>query len=593
MLVLIASRLNICDIDIIKDCLMGPFCLPLPSDNINLENDPMILSCPWKDSKELDFVIEKIGIIYNDILQVFSLGLNQIHKVDYPMSFWKILIGPWLNWIINVIYDKYYRLLQAKKENVGELFIEEKFLYRSVQDTFEFVSLINHDESYNSYIISQVAEFIGYPKKIHSKKNGDSKVTVKKVFSAQKKITSLKEKIYNFFVKNFYSYSDIHIYQSGHSSRFLWELFLRSKGKIVEIQRIQNNLIYPDYNNDLRKIFSEKIMFLLSNKASEIYNLIGDIASQNIPRCWLEGFNFLCSTAKINFEAINTRKIVSSIGWYCDEVFKLWAATCALKGAKLIGIQHGGNYGVKDYLYAEEHEISITHEYFTWGWHKYDRKCRITPSPAQKLLDIKFREKNIIKKFNADKILYIVTPGCRFLIQFPTIPELFSKYHVEQEEFLSKLPFVILKKLTIRLHLEDNIWEIEKRLSQRFKNLKFENWNIPFRRSIIDCKIIICDHLSTTFIEVLASNIPIILFWNNDIEKIKDSARPYFDNFEKVGILHKSGKSAANFLSNIEYDVYKWWSGSILQQVVQEFCNNFAKKSKHPVQEWCDLLIKE
>lgn len=55
---------------------------------------------------------------YYEILILLSNRLNAIHKLDYPVSFWQMVLGYWLYRHISVVYDKYLYLSGIDLDNI-------------------------------------------------------------------------------------------------------------------------------------------------------------------------------------------------------------------------------------------------------------------------------------------------------------------------------------------------------------------------------------------------------------------------------------------------------------------------------------------
>ena len=43
--------------------------------------------------------------------------LNEIHQVDHSLHNWRILIGPWLGWFIQMVFDRWTMLKHAFDKN--------------------------------------------------------------------------------------------------------------------------------------------------------------------------------------------------------------------------------------------------------------------------------------------------------------------------------------------------------------------------------------------------------------------------------------------------------------------------------------------
>ena len=72
-------------------------------------------------------------------------------------------------------------------------------------------------------------------------------------------------------------------------------------------------------------------------------------------------------------------------------------------------------------------------------------------------------------------------------------------------------------------------------------------------------RIVVTDALSTSYLESLVMDIPVICYVNRASLHLKSEYDMFFDDLVKAGILHFSGKSAAAHLSSIYHSPEKWW----------------------------------
>jgi putative transferase (TIGR04331 family) len=584
-LMLIGSRLDLGNVKDSTLVLIGPGCLPLPSDQVNLSLDQYrILECPWRTPQDRIQAFEEVEVLYKDLSPVVAELLNKMHSLQKSILFWKVFLGPWFYWLVSVVYDKYFRLQKAKEENGKSLARLPSKSFIIPQDTLDFSININHSDHYNLQLITSVARLIDFP--VIDGESSTSLDTTEICFQSKNRV-NLKVWISQWVQKLFYRYADTILYHSGHSSRFILDLFLKSRGNIVGVSSENPTVNYPVVDASMRKALQEGVSALIAEKNIPLLKaIVLRLAADQIPVCFLEGFGDVAIAARKKFGSKVPKKIVSAVGWYGDEVFKFWAAECSTKGTQLVGVQHGGNYGIVSHLLNENYEIDITDQYITWGFENYSNK-KLKQAPAQKLIDIKER---CSTNLTSDDILFIGTSGVRFFLQFPDIPENFSTYFKNQKNFVSTISLNLSKKLKIRLHHEDRIWEIKNRLQEIDPHLRFETWDVPFRSSMEEVKLVVCDHLSTTFIEVLSANIPIILFWDPDLNPLRASAQPCFERFREVGILHDSGESAAEFLNQHYDNITEWWYAPECQKAVKDFCKQFARRSNDPVADWYNVL---
>ena len=123
---------------------------------------------------------------------------------------------------------------------------------------------------------------------------------------------------------------------------------------------------------------------------------------------------------------------------------------------------------------------------------------------------------------------------------------------------------------------------------------KFKNFHIDKKNNLLDLafnsKLIIICHLSTAFLESLSLNKPLILLLDKKFYETSNIAKKYFKLFEKMGVLHYSVNSIKNFLkkNNLE----DWWSNNKLQEIRQEFINEFFNIKKNHDKNLLKYILK-
>lgn len=86
--------------------------------------------------------------------------------------------------------------------------------------------------------------------------------------------------------------------------------------------------------------------------------------------------------------------------------------------------------------------------------------------------------------------------------------------------------------------------------------------------------------------------IPTIIFWSKETTRLRVTAKPFFDELERVGIYHDSPKSAANMLKKIVDEPCQWWFQPEVQAARDRFCTNFIKTSETWSEDWVKELLK-
>ena len=139
--------------------LAGEWCKIYKDNNILKQYQYQIAEYHWDDRKKYF----KDSIYLRDInaktLVVLTDALNKYHKVNYPVRFWQILIGPWLHKFIHIVFDKYEILRQISDKYK----IEKSFILKlnsenlAPLDTRMFIDLMR-DDLWHHNIFSKMLE---------------------------------------------------------------------------------------------------------------------------------------------------------------------------------------------------------------------------------------------------------------------------------------------------------------------------------------------------------------------------------------------------------------------------------------------------
>ena len=103
----------------------------------------------------------------------------------------------------------------------------------------------------------------------------------------------------------------------------------------------------------------------------------------------------------------------------------------------------------------------------------------------------------------------------------------------------------------------------------------------------------VIDHPGTSALEVLAANIPMVLFWDPKWWEMRREAEPYFEGLRKVGILWNSPETAAAKLAEIYHDPWAWWGSSEVQQARKNFADRYALAREDWADCWAKALAEE
>jgi putative transferase (TIGR04331 family) len=548
---------------------LGVWCSVLP----RLAKVQMV-SSPYSDRSEVIAAGRKVQIICDTILETLAQRLNELHEVEFDVRQWRILLSPWLMLFVSSSYDRYLRLKLALKDYPGfNCKILDESSCSPCDNTIQAAYALGTDH-YNLQLMSRLLRNMGhnFPSVKLSKPDRQGqlkssrlkqyfKVTLSRMISL---VLSLGRPVLLLHSSYFQRKVEFRLARDSGFSIIPWlaqNFFISSSSVQLNLRSKLSNLHFGD---------------------DEFERCLTKLLPEEIPVSLLEDFHSYDAAAQIVYPN-NITKVFTADSWYFDEVFKHLCVRVLKNEGKLIGIQHGGNYGSLELMLGEDHEIKITDKYYTWGWMRGQEAKDVFPMPASKLMsDYRESRRSV---FNRD-ILWVTTSMPRYLTIYPFNPEDFVEYMSWQNRFLNSLDDEILSRIRHRPHFEDNGWNLKKNIQKNYLNLEIEDWKRSFKKSLLGCRLYVCDHLSTTFLEALSVNKPTILFWDNDINQIRDSSIYDYEELSRVGVLIHSPEKAALQISNIAHDIEVWWNESERQRVVKNFCNKFARNSSSAFKEW-------
>ena len=527
--------------------------------------------------------------IEKDLFPSLCSCLNDYHGREYSARFYKIVLGHWFRRYINVITNRLESLRSAIRlfPIAGMTAVMDTNYQLSVQDSETFLWATN-DSLWNSMLFLRLVNT-----------NNDINVPIEYVSTKNDLGFSLNN--------NNSEVSGIDILKKRESILKSWarrvfnNLNKYNKGLIINSylsrsDEIRLNLIlnqFPVFANldqkDISVKASPELRAQLLNKLKvssngHIYNAAASLLFEMIPVAFLEGFSEMYNRS---IELYGSRKasfIFTSVDFDTNEKFKIWTAHQCEKGSKYIVGQHGNNYGTHRFMNPSIEELS-SDKFLTWGW--TDNLPQHLPMHAffQK------KAKNTVYKRHGG-LLLIELNGYHKIEIYDAEYE-YRLYLNEQFSFVSELQSHIRECLTVRMkgvwkqfgYNEDMLWE------KSGLDIKIDYGHRPLQKLKKLSRLVVHSYDSTGILESLAKNEPMIAFWQNGFDHLRDSAIPYYQLLVDAGIVHLSTQSAAEQVNSIWDDVPGWWNSQIVQSARVTFCARYAKTSKTPLRDLKKALL--
>ena len=294
----------------------------------------------------------------------------------------------------------------------------------------------------------------------------------------------------------------------------------------------------------------------------------------HLPVVFLEGFAGY-RRAVMDLPVARPKVVYSANALYNNMIFKFLVAEWRQKGTKLLYHQHGGGYGIDRIHAYEDFEIRVSDRYYTWGWRREESHVEPLGTP------LPYAPRRIRKWLLLCCNEY---PRVVYRLQYYPLPGRVNVLYQQTCEFLAALPD--RNNVLVRPYPHDYGWGGPEMMQEAAPEAAFDDCQVsPFVR-FAESRLVVFNHLGTGWLETLALNIPTVCFFDPDAYAFRESAQPYVDALEQVGILHRSGIEAASFVAWLGGSPERWWNEPNVQEIRKNFVDNFANFSCDWKNQW-------
>ena len=537
-----------------------------------------------REQKQTGF--KRVLEIEKEVFPFFCETLNRYHNTTHSDRFWRILLGHWFRRFVSIIFNRVNTLEQclANYDINGITVLNNPNSTLAASDTLAACWAVN-DEQWNNYLYSRVITLLGpdrfpievlesspikfeWGKTQGSKRNIKSKI-VRRIYQSVRKVSSLFVKETDAFIIT--SYLPI-------KEEVMLQLALK---QFPQIWTSPNADFYSNTDNSIRRNLSSE--FLSKNGSVDtVVIVLYSLLFESIPICFLEGFAELKQKKNLLKWPDKPKFIFTSNNFDTDEVFKLWAAQKTDQGVKYITGQHGNAYGTS--LITQDTVEEMTADKFvTWGWSdklKQHRPAFIFRYPK-------------LKKTGGTKLTVFQSVYYQQLDTWDSAAE-WNRYFEEQKTFLTLIDHNIRLKTIIRLHSSHLV-------TKNYEPERFREWDPTLNvdpglnsmvGSVAKSRLVVFSVDSTGILEMLSQNVPMIAFWQNGLDHVRESAKPYYKLLIDAGIVHLTPESAAGKVNEVWDNVNKWWMQDTVQTARAKFCDRYAKVSNNRIQDIKSILLE-
>jgi putative transferase (TIGR04331 family) len=522
-----------------------------------------VLPYHWNDRSTLLSDYEYLQGLHERLLHSLASQLNEIHDVDHGLRYWRILIGPWLGYFTQMLFDRWTSIQQAAAQYEPE---ETRIVCRQralvPNGMSDFLPLFMGDD-WNHQLYSELLQrFTEVP------------CVPAPAVEAQGIIAATAPRTSDTAGTSGAPWRKLLGALSKDTDAFLLATYLPWRDEILIHLRLQQ---LPQRWQSVRppQVGADAGMrrWAVGGDSDTRFEACARLLiPEHIPTLYLEGYAQLIGQIRALPWPRRPKLIWTSNSEISDDVFKAWTAEKVEAGTPLVIGQHGGHYGTGRWSFVEKHEVAICDSYVSWGWSDEDQP-QVKPTGMLTMP----RPLGVVHgKKDKGLLVTVVHPRYSYWMYSTPVAGQWLSYFEDQFEFIERLPAHIRQSFTIRLYPQDYGWFQAERWRDRFPDLQLEEGKANLTDLIRTSRLYVSSYNATTYLESFAMDVPTVIYWNPDLWELRDSAVPYFSALKKAGIFHETPESAARHVAAIWENVDLWWSRQDVHEAVKLFTSRYC-----------------
>lgn len=517
----------------------------------------------WDDRSKLSLDAEVLSALYEATLPAITKALNEFHGVDRPLRYWRILIGPWLWYFLQILFDRWTMLERARElwPNL-KVRVADRALSETVPSHFADFQRRFVEDDWNEAVYADLLR--------------DSPIRVEWLLPprARGAGTSVpRPGIRNRLVT---AASWTSRWLTRNTDHFLYQPYLglgtmfRLQLDLGQLPAIWSCVPAPEVSVDETKRSWQLRMPEFEGLPARFLRQASRIIPRQMPTAYVEGFGALdAATDRVPWPR-SPKSIVTAAAHIADDVFKAWAGRRCVQGTPLVMLQHGGTYGLAKFFPSEDHEVRAADLFLSWGWAEGAKSVvplgMLKPNPFA-----------VRRARKPDRLLLTtnVLPRYSYKLCAEPIAGQWETYLSDLFNFVEALPLEVRDQLTVKNPASD----YGRGLQERFEELVPSATVVSggsITRFVRRARLCISTANSTVMLEALAANMPTVVFFRPELNEFRSEAQVELDRLQAAGIFCPTWEDAAAKVLEIWDDVEAWWSSPDVQVARRSFCASYA-----------------
>jgi putative transferase (TIGR04331 family) len=250
--------------------------------------------------------------------------------------------------------------------------------------------------------------------------------------------------------------------------------------------------------------------------------------------------------------------------------YQILSAVWGEQGTQILSHQHGGHQGLDELCAGEAYEVRASDRHYTLGWTEDNRNTWALPAAMPQRVHRQEKQRLLLMSVSQTDVIYRLQPFC--------MPAHARRCIKETQDFLEKLVWPTIP--VVRGSTKDLA---ALNPTTIFKHEDFhEVGTVSASRSAL----VLHNYFGVSWLETLAMDIPTVCFVPLGIHRFRAAAQPFIDALVRVGVVHYSGREAAEFVNSLRGDPSSWWRSSEVQEAREAFVARYANFSDNWLDAW-------
>lgn len=537
---------------------------------------------------------------YKKYIEILAKRLNDIHGLKHSPRFWRQALSMAFIRHITIFYDLFDRcetFFDQTKHTCNILSEKSYYIPADFEDHRNFFQNTDYgqEQIFSIYMKTFYPGRFKEVDQIFEGEDEDEQVLPRQSIALKKRLRSRLSVMRNAIRKQRSLTQEtgnqdivVGIMGSYFSKKNLTELIDRSKGKIFPLDW----KIKLDHNTEDISFEKRSHLARLDSDFDKFDKFFFSTILYCLPKVFVEHFKEVEDIYISRLETYPSLKHIVSEGWISDTYMSIFLGLAEERDITHIHNEHNCFFHPYAGSYIS-HVFDMCDRFVSLGWG--DKK---TPKLVKGASLFPFSiDGDRTEKY---KILYISAPANVKMCHYSSAWGIDEENAIKHLEFVGRF-FEALDKTTLK--------ELTYRAYPKFPNIKLLSYDKEYildlflqsvsgfadisessKAQMLQSGLVVIDYISTSYIEALTMDIPIVFFWDMNAYYLNDEYLDFFKSLVDVGICQTDPIKAARFIEGIKDNPRAWWTRDDVRAARAEFFNQNLGKPKVMIDYLLGLL---